>query len=135
MGSDSVVDRIYPHRFLFDGSLENEYYYIVDCKISEYMDLYKYLNFVIFLESNWGNGKRLYMKFQIKDEYYWGADELSFHSFEKFNNTDVKIARSNANHLFRFTKETWEDRDGEEFEPYRNHEMVGLSINKLYESS
>ena len=132
-GQDVTQDRIYPHRFLFDGSFEGEYYFItsysskVDTQTPS--STLKVLYFNINMSSNWGSKEDFTLIFRIlevskKLEFYYKSDS--------FENKDSKIGRQNANHIMKFFKECWEDdlSQGD----YQGFEVTGLSANKLYKS-
>lgn len=129
-GQDVTQDRIYPHRFLFDGSFEGEYYFITSYSlISETETSNKFLRFNIHMNSNWGSKEDFTLIFRIlevskKLEFYYKSDS--------FENKDSKIGRQNANHIMKFFKECWEDdlSQGD----YNGFEIKGLSVNRLYKS-
>jgi len=135
-GQDVTQDRIYPHRFLFDGSFKDEYYFITSYSLvigTETSN--KFLRFNIHMDSNWGNKEVFTLVFKIltTDRYNIDKNRLEFyfksHSFE---NKDSKIGRQNANQILKFFKECWEDdlSQGD----YNGFEIKGLSVNKLYKS-
>lgn len=125
-GTDLKQDRIYPHKFIFDGGLENEYFFITEYSYSEEtLRQMNYLDFEVDLKSNWGNLKKFTMSFRIM------GTNLGFQGQTKFTNKNAKIARSNANHMLRFFKECWEDEISVE---YPDYEISGLSANALYKS-
>ena len=132
-GQDVTQDRIYPHRFLFSGSFEGEYYSItsysskVDTKSPS--STLKLLYFNINMDSNWGNKEDFTLIFRILQE----SKKLQFYyKSDSFENMDSKIGRQNANHIMKFFKECWEDdlSQGD----YKGFEVTELSVNKLYKS-
>jgi hypothetical protein len=128
-GQDVTQDRIYPHRFLFDGSFKDEYYFITSYSLKiETETLRKLLRFNIHMNSNWGNKKDFTLVFKILT-----TDRLDFYyKSDIFENKDSKIGRQNANQILKFFKECWEDdlSQGD----YNGFEIKGLSVNKLYKS-
>jgi hypothetical protein len=138
-GQDVEQDRIYPHRFLFDESFENEYYFITGYSSSvesSGSSGERFLKFNIHMNSNWDKKTDFTLIFKIltTEKYRIDKNRLDFypHRSTSFNNEDSKIARQNANHLLKFFKECWED-DLSKVD-YKGFEIKGLSVNKLYKS-
>ena len=130
-GQDVPQDRIYPHRFLFSGSLEGEYYSITSysSKVDTPSSTLKLLYFNIHMDSNWGSKEDFTLIFRILEE----SKKLQFYyKSDFFENTDSKIGRQNANQILKFFKECWEDdlSQGD----YKGFEVTELSVNKLYKS-
>lgn len=140
-GEDVKQDRIYPHKFIFESPLENQYYFISDVKFEHNRkdassSNAKVLSVKIELKSNWGESKSISLHFDDINPEHYRVDpdryELKYYSGEVFRNKDIPVARKNALHLYRFFNQLWEDEISEEFPDYK---VVNFSVNKLYKSS
>lgn len=126
-------ERIYPHRFIFDNSYENEFFSIVDAKHEEEISKRPKLKITIFMKSNWDESKKIEVVF---DNYHKGYYRVENEYFKidltetyRFENKDPKIARKNANHLLRFIKEYIED----ELKDFKEREWK-INVHDFYKS-
>lgn len=140
-GEDDKQDRIYPHKFVFESPLENQYYFITDAEFEHVRkdassSRAKVLSVKIELKSNWGESKSISLHFEDinPEDYRVDSDryELRYYSGEVFRNKDIPVARKNALHLYRFFNQMWEDDICKEFP---NYKVVNFSVNRLYKSA
>jgi hypothetical protein len=139
-GENLTFDKIYYHQFIFNGSNEGEYYSIVNYDYKEVNESNRsttlYLYFNIHMKSNWGNTKEITLRFKIilKNTYAVDSNKLrlEINRNDMIRNSDPKVARKNALHIFRFFNECWEDDLSKN--DYKGYELQDLSVNRLYKS-
>ena len=143
MGEDTPHERVWPFRFIFPDSLENEFYSIQSVKESRN----DYNSFVqINFKSNYGKDKKMELHFYVYVSHYfkqqnpqfqgsWTSQdddckyELNVKSDTGFKHPDNRIARKNALELYKFFLEYWEDELSEE---YPDFILEDFTVNNLY---
>lgn len=146
IGQDTPHERIWPFRFIFPGSLENEFYSIqsVEEQKADWQT-----NIYINFKSNYGNNKRMELNFNLyapviakqrnpeQLRHHLGSSDDNFHfklatkTDTGFTHPDSRIARKNALELRNFFLEYWED---ELSEKYPNYILSNFTVNNLYRS-
>ena len=146
MGKDTPHERVWPFRFIFPNSLENEFYSIqsVEKRMAGHFCLIT-THFV----SNYGNKKEMGHRFDFyvpkfvksplspvnqmyrnceisKDENFY----FRYDPGDGFTHDDKKIARKNALEFYKFFLEYWEDELSEE---YPNFILDNFTVNNLYQ--
>ena len=144
MGEDTPHERVWPFRFIFPNSLENEFYSIQSVKLrdSGYFCLVT-ANFV----SNYGNKKEMVLRFDLivpefvkKSIHMYKSCETSndgnfyfrYDLSEGFIHEDTKIARKNALEFYKFFLEYWEDELSED---YNEFTLDNFTVNNLYQEA
>lgn len=145
-GEDSPHDRIWSHRFIFDGDLENEFYSItnvlLDIKLSA-NPLTFYLS--VSFKSNFGRDKLFHLEFHVLNSKFYKNEGVNIIRFKRpgihgsyFKNEDPRIARKDANELRKFIMEYFEDNGDEIYfsddEGYLNEYEIDFTVNNLYKS-
>ena len=143
MGEDTPHERVWPFRFIFPDSLENEFYSIQSVKESRN----DYNSFVqINFKSNYGKDKKMELHFYVyvpsgfsrQNPQFQGTmtsqdDDckyrLNVKSDTGFKHPDNRIARKNALEFYKFFLEYWED---ELSEKYPNFILEDFTVNNLY---
>ena len=146
MGEDTPHERVWPFRFIFPNSLENEFYSIQSVKESRNdYDSFVQINF----KSNYGKDKKMELHFHVYVSHYfkqqnpqfqgsWTSQdddckyELNVKSDTGFKHPDNRIARKNALELYKFFLEYWEDELSEEYNEFTLDNFTG---NKLYQEA
>ena len=133
-GEDNKQERVYSHRFIFDGSYENEYFFITS--ISHSIDK-RVLSVSFGMKSNWDRDKRIYLNFDILNPGTHRVEEsyLRLASSDIFENKDVVAGRKNANHLLRCFNEYWRDELSGEDQEFEDYTIKGFSVNRLYKTN
>lgn len=140
MGQDTPHERVWPFRFIFPDSLENEFYSI---KSVEQIDRGGFCLVSTNFVSNYGNKKQMVHRFdlvvpksmkgnQMYKKYYVSNDENFYFRYEPgeaFMHDDKKIARKNALEFYKFFLEYWEDELSEEYDEFT---LEDFTVNNLY---
>lgn len=131
-GEDVKVERIYPYKFILE-KLPNEYFFITSVSHEE-LDKDKKLKISVNLQSNWGQNESLNLYFTNYNPARYRVEECYFRfesDYPIFTNSDVVVARKNANHLLKFFKQYWEDELSKDYPDYT---IKNLTVNNLYKS-
>jgi hypothetical protein len=143
MGKDTPHERVWPFRFIFPNSLENEFYSIQSV---EQIDRGNFCLINTHFVSNYGNKKEMTKRFDLyvpksaKSIHMYKNCEISkdenfyfrYHPGEGFIHKDTKIARKNALEFYKFFLEYWEDELSEE---YNEFTLDNFTVNNLYQEA
>jgi hypothetical protein len=140
MGKDTPHERLWPFRFIFPESLENEFYSIQSVE----EDGRNHFSLVIInFVSNYGKSRRMVHRFDFyvpkpakeyplyrncdtsKDENFY----FSYVPSDGFVHEVPKIARKNALELYNFFLEYWEDELSEKYDDFI---LDNFTVNNLY---
>ena len=141
MGKDTPHERVWPFRFIFPDSLENEFYSI---KSVEQIDRGNFCLITTHFVSNYGSKKQMVHRFDLvvpksmKGNQMYKNCEISndenfyfrYEPGDAFTHEDTKIARKNALEFYKFFLEYWEDELSEEYDEFT---LDNFTVNNLYQ--